>query len=276
MITATDLPFELVQEILVISAQTSLKQAAILARVSHHIYDLIKPILLCTCVYWDEDRSWPGEFDSKRIQSNGKYVRNLLWGNDRSNWNLLTILESCPNLTNIAIWLDASDNDLLLFQEPLSRLRPYRLSIDFSDLFGGLFQANHAQLPMFVHLTHLEMASKCGDWESIEGITYLPSLTHLSLPGEADLTATSVIRDALERCKYLSILVLFVSLEAKWISLGEVAMEEPLPSEIQDLSDPRLVAIRCAYLREWEVGCSGGRDMWTLAEEIIEKRTQKL
>ncbi|TFK66874.1 hypothetical protein BDN72DRAFT_843649 [Pluteus cervinus] len=63
MPTAADLPLELVDEVLITSAWSSLEQAAILARVSSHTYNIIKPILFRTLIYWVDEIYWPRPID---------------------------------------------------------------------------------------------------------------------------------------------------------------------------------------------------------------------
>ncbi|TFK66880.1 hypothetical protein BDN72DRAFT_126567 [Pluteus cervinus] len=278
MTTAADLPIELVQGILLTSVGTSLNQAAIVGRISRHIYNLIKPILFRTFVYWDEEHSWPGKLDLKWLTTNGGFARNLLLCDEELGQNLPIILGSCPNLRNIAIWLH-SNYDFPTLLEPLSQLRPRQLSADLPRLFGGLFEERHAHLPMFANLTHLEVGGDRDDWNIIKGIQYIPRLTHLSIPIHRDLPVPPIIRDALEHCNNLAILVVFSSHRVNSLELmntGEVVIEAPLPSMIQDITDPRIISLKCNYLKEWELGSQGGRGMWTLAEEVMERRTRNL
>ncbi|TFK61654.1 hypothetical protein BDN72DRAFT_849488 [Pluteus cervinus] len=277
MTTATDLPFELVQEILIASAWSSLNQAATLARISHHIYDLVKPILFRTLVYWDEDTYWPCRVDSGWLKLNGRQARNILFGdNATTSEDVVMVLESCPNLIHIAIWLDTEEHDITSLLEPLSKLHPYRLSMDLNTLFGGVsFQEEHAQPPMFINLTHLEMANSCEDWECMEGIQHLPKLTHLSLPRNRDSeqATVSIIQNAFAHCPHLFLVVLFSSLSTRDITKpGEVVIEGYLPPQIRAIGDPRVVSLACAYFKEWLVGSQGGRDMWVVAEEIVERQ----
>ncbi|TFK65238.1 hypothetical protein BDN72DRAFT_881041 [Pluteus cervinus] len=267
--TASDLPFERIQEILTISAESSLKQAATLSRISRHVHELIKPVLFRTLVCWDEEVTWPCEPDTEWLESNGKYIKNLLWGIDGRSADAL--LNYCPNLTKVAIWLEYH---LPSFLEPLSRLRPHRLSIDINDLFEGPFDRDHAQLPIFTNLTHLELAVSCENWEAIEGIQYLPKLTCFSLPQSTSVC--SIVQNALERCKHLEFLVLYSDRGPRRVDEEEVAVEVPLSPETQSIGDPRVVSLMCAYVEEWEVGAQGGRDMWSLAQEIVERRTRNL
>ncbi|TFK66893.1 hypothetical protein BDN72DRAFT_126805 [Pluteus cervinus] len=280
MTTAADLPFELVQEILKFSAWSSSKQAAILARVSHHTYTLIEPILFRTLVYWDEEIYWPYQVDPEWLKRNGRHARNLLFCDD-SSLDVDLVLESCPNLINIAIWLDSSQIHYPSFLEPLSQLRPRQLSIDLHSLFAGPFEEKHARLSVFLHLTHLEIMSfsDSEDWSYMEGIQHLPKLTHLSLPRDREsITVTaSIVQNALTHCSRLAIIVLFSEASSSTKigdDTGGVVVEASLPPTIQDIGDPRIVSLAChGFLEELSVGSQGGRNMWTVAEEIVEKRT---
>ncbi|TFK61653.1 hypothetical protein BDN72DRAFT_434871 [Pluteus cervinus] len=277
MTTATDLPFELVEEILIASAWSSLKQAAVLARVSRFIYELIKPVLFRTTVYGGLKNAWPcTDVKWNWLEINGGYVRNLLFSdNDACTTEVEIALETCPNLINIAIWMDPFEVDIPSFLKPLSLLRPHRLSMDLNCLFVGPFQEEHAQLPMFAHLTHLEMAGGCYDWDCMQGIQYLPRLTHLSVPRDLDedMDMVLIIQNyAFAHCSHLAVVVLFSSLSNDTNETGEVVVEAPLPSAIQESVDPRIVSLGCEYSKDWVLGAQGGRDMWVVAEEIVERR----
>ncbi|TFK65799.1 hypothetical protein BDN72DRAFT_900373 [Pluteus cervinus] len=275
-LTTSDLPFELIQEIFEISAKSSSKQAAILARVSRHVYNFVKPILLRTFVFRDRKVAWPGQLDHEWLQSNGKYARNLLWclGASSDATFLPIVLVSCRNLTNIAIWADIRYDHIRSVLESPFQLRPRRLSININTLSRGPFQENHARLPIFLHLTHLEMASSIGGWSTIEGIQYLPKLTHLSLP--VDSGDLSTLQSVLELCKHLAVLILYSSCRERRTGPGEVAVEVPLQPWVEDIGDPRIVSLESAYVEDWEVGSQGGRDMWTLAEEMVKRRALEL
>ncbi|TFK66868.1 hypothetical protein BDN72DRAFT_879986 [Pluteus cervinus] len=273
MTTAADLPLELIQEIFLISASRNLSEAAILARISHQTYNLIKPILFSIFVYSqfefeDENWSyqWPCQTDYNWLKINGQYARNLHFNDGASSYNLHIILSSCPNLTNIALWLYISKGYL----PSLLTLRPHRLSIYLNHFFEGPFQQKHALLPMFNNLTHLDLGEHYDDWDSLEGIQHLPRLTHLSLTTNWGLE-TSIISNALRHCKHLAILILY-----EWEDM--MTTEIPLESTILDIGDYRIVSFECDYLREWELVSRGGssRDMWTIAEEIVRKRPRAL
>ncbi|TFK61657.1 hypothetical protein BDN72DRAFT_849490 [Pluteus cervinus] len=271
--TAVDLPLELIREIFTISARSSLKQASILARISSSIYDLIKPILFHTSIYWDDEPSWPGPFasDSEWLKLNGRHARNILFSdNGASKLTVSMILSSCRNVTNLAIWLDNVAHDDL---PPLLTLRPHRLSIYLNDFFKGPFQENHAKLPMFNNLTHLDLVSQeTLNWDSIQGVQYIPKLTHLSLSipmDEVPASGSSVLPNALQYCGHLSVLILWEEMESSNSTIGFVN-EMPFHQDISD--DPRVVLILCASFEQWELGSQGGRDMWAVADEIVARR----
>ncbi|TFK66872.1 hypothetical protein BDN72DRAFT_843647 [Pluteus cervinus] len=277
MTTAADLPFELIQEILTFSAWSSLKQASVLARVSSHIYDLIKPILFRTFIYWNDKISWPGLHAASNpewLELNGKHARNVLLGDEASNLDLTTIISSCPNITDLAIWLDGiSDKNL----PSLLTLRPHRLSIYLDDFFRGPFQEAHAKLPMFINLTHLDLAGLDRhdleiSWNSIEGVRYVPKLTHLSLSRSMDsISDASAIQNSLQHCEHLAVLVLWLESE---ILTKELVNEIPFPSTIHEeiSGDPRVVSLESASFEQWELGSQGGKDIWAVADEIVERR----
>ncbi|TFK66875.1 hypothetical protein BDN72DRAFT_859545 [Pluteus cervinus] len=233
----------------------------------------MRPVLHRTLVVWGETESWPGRFGPEWFQSNGKYAKNLLWGDDSGPSSLFTVLECCKNLTNLAIWTEVKERDVPSLLASLSQLRLRRLSTDLSNLSIGPFLQNHAQLPMFLNLTHLEDTSRLTRWSFVAGIQYLPRLTHLSLSVDS---STAAIRNALEFCERLIILILFSSFGERRNGSGNITFEVPLRSEVGAIGDSRIVSLESAYLEEWEVGSQGGRDMWALAEEIIGIRALRL
>ncbi|TFK66881.1 hypothetical protein BDN72DRAFT_126589 [Pluteus cervinus] len=265
--TAPDLPLELVQEIFISSAESSSRQAALLATVSRETYELIKPILLRTFVYWDQNTfQWPGPLTADWFKSNGKYARNLLVGGSYLD-ELIPLLGSCPNLVNIAIWF-GSDWSSPMLLEQISKLSPQRLSVNLIGLMSlERFTEKFAQLPVFTNLTHLELASVCNAWEEVEGIQYLPKLTHLSMPEYADQAIITLIRNALEYCAVLKVLVMFGQ-----AGIGEVVVQVQTAGRVKEIGDPRIVSLHCNYLEEWLLSASGGKGMWALAEEIVASR----
>ncbi|TFK58303.1 hypothetical protein BDN72DRAFT_851792, partial [Pluteus cervinus] len=245
----------------------------------------IEPILFRTLVYWDEEVYWPCQVDQHWLKLNGRHARNLLFcDNDASSLDVALVLESCPDLINIAIWLDSSQIHYPSFLEPLTQLCPRQLSIDLHSLFGGPFEEKHARLPMFLHLTHLEVMSTLDseDWSYMEGIQHLPKLTHFSLPRDREsvIVTALIVQNALTHCSRLEIIVLFSEASSSTKNGDDtegVVVEASFPPTIQDIGDPRIVSLACHdFLEEWSVGSQGGRNMWTVAEEIVEKRTSIL
>ncbi|TFK66873.1 hypothetical protein BDN72DRAFT_126384 [Pluteus cervinus] len=157
---------------------------------------------------------------------------------------------------------------------PFFELRPHRLSIDLWTTFKAPFDESHARLAVFTNLTHLDLADGYCSWKHVEGIQYLPRLTHFAADGDSlTLDLDSIIQGAITHCERLAIIVLYeIPLNKHEDSGGKVAFERPLRRTIKSIGDPRIVCVERAYLKEWFVDVQGGRSMWTVAEEIVERR----
>ncbi|TFK65260.1 hypothetical protein BDN72DRAFT_845791, partial [Pluteus cervinus] len=185
--------------------------------------------------YEDDVEHWPPVPGLSWFETNGKYVRNILWGVDVAK--LPPVLERCPHLDNLAVWLYASDNNLTVLLPALSTLRLRRISIELKTLFSGShFQTEQGKHPMFRHITHLDIIQACTMWSHIEGVAQLPCLTHLSLSRRSD--NSGAVFGALEQCKQLKILALVRSSTKRYErDIRRSAEEEPMQ---YDCLDPRV------------------------------------
>ncbi|TFK64836.1 hypothetical protein BDN72DRAFT_846246 [Pluteus cervinus] len=268
-------PFEIWQEIINISAYASFRQAAILARVSRLFNEWARPILYRVCKYY-YDAYWPGPNvpSVAWFKDHGGYIRHLLWGlsfgrTDTERASLVTILELCPNLQEFALWVNPNDNDVSSLQPVLSKLSLRRLSINPLALFSvPRFLDIHAQHLMFRSVTHLDLLQDAKAWEEISGLAALPSLTHLAL---SDGITYSIISDVVRWCDRLKVIVVVV--QASVDSSEDEDKDSAVLTSIETgCDDLRVVAFECAFVRDWELGATGGRDIWVKAEEVVEKR----
>ncbi len=166
-----------------------------------------RPVLLRTAFHFS-NRCWPLKSpELPWFQQNGSYLSNLFWGAQASSIDLLaSILDHCPNLENLAVWVHIPTSNLPLIRPTLSKLRLRQLSINPFALFStDCLGQEQAKDPMFSHITHLHVIAhklKFLEWRQISGLAYMPSLTHISLPQSKPM----VVDGLLENCKRLQVL----------------------------------------------------------------------
>ncbi|TFK65812.1 hypothetical protein BDN72DRAFT_845122 [Pluteus cervinus] len=250
------LPPEIWREIVTISATTSFQQATRLALVSPSFRNWVKPVLCRTAMHYrgHEGREWPSPAPRLEwFEQNGPNLRNLMWGHDDQMDLLASILEHCPALENLAVWVHAPSSNIPLVRPALSKLRLRQLSINLFVLLGVTqFGVEQATDPMFQCLTHLHVINHSSplDWWHIEGLANIPTVTHVALQSTAK---ESAIKGVLENCKSLKVLV-----GVGCSSYGE--------------ADPKYVDLPTRSLDEWEAGALGGEDRFREAEIEVAKR----
>ncbi|TFK66906.1 hypothetical protein BDN72DRAFT_843682 [Pluteus cervinus] len=270
---------ELIREIVEFSVEGSLSHAANLAAISHDFHEWTRPILSRTLMYYDSgsETQWPVPLDKlpKWLEANGRYVRNLIWGIELNTGNLLSVLKECSGITNLAVWVDTSENDLTIILPILSTLRLSQFSIDLYELFDKHdFSKREASCVAFRAITHLDIIRPINAWKEMEGVAHLPHLTHLSIPRSDP--AIRVANVALEECKSLKVLVTVADIAYTEDSPVQ-ASQTDLPSVLWRYGDirhedPRLVAFDCDGVADWVNGSIGKKNMWALADEIVERR----
>ncbi|TFK66914.1 hypothetical protein BDN72DRAFT_843689, partial [Pluteus cervinus] len=218
----------------------------------------------------EEDRNFHPVPSLSWFETNGKYVRNMLWRSGVAK--LPPILELCPHLENLALWTYISEANATVLLPILSTLPLRQISVNLQALFSGSdFQNEQGRNSMFRCITHLDIIQACSMWSHIEGVAQLPCLTHLSLSRRSD--NSGAVFGALEQCKQLKILALVRSSTKRYErDIRRSAEEEPMQ---YDCLDPRVVALLVEVIGDWETGSSGGPDMWVTAEEIVAKRLEE-
>ncbi|TFK65813.1 hypothetical protein BDN72DRAFT_179025 [Pluteus cervinus] len=270
------IPAEVLRDVIELSAYSSYRQAATLARVCQAFSEWVRPVLFRVFKWYSYHNNFPqpSPLDVAWFQANGKYIRHMLWGQDLDL--LVDCLELCPNIVDLAIWVDTDTNNIAPLFPAFSKLRLHRLSIRLPALYPSEeFTVEHAQQPVFSHLTHLDVVHSTAAWNEIAGIAKLPSLTHLAL---SDRIAINVVETAVKNCKNLQVVVLAslcMSVDAYNEDLtGESTIEAPWNS--YGFDDPRVVAFECEFVGDWELAATGKRDMWAKAEEIVASRTRPI
>ncbi|TFK66913.1 hypothetical protein BDN72DRAFT_127077 [Pluteus cervinus] len=267
-----ELPLEIVQEIIECSARSNRHQAATLSRVSRAVNDWVRPHLLKSLIYYEdseEDRNFHPVPSLSWFETNGKYVRNMLWRSGVAK--LPPILELCPHLENLALWTYISEANATVLLPILSTLPLRQISVNLQALFSGSdFQNEQGRNSMFRCITHLDIIQRCTEWSQIEGTAQLPCLTHLSILQPSD--NVGAVSGALEHCARLRILALlrFSTIQYQR-NVRHIAEENAI---LCHCSDPRVVGLMVEVIGDWDAGAMGGRDMWVIAEEIVAKRLQ--
>ncbi|KAJ7665558.1 hypothetical protein B0H17DRAFT_1336549 [Mycena rosella] len=166
------------------------------------------------------------------------------------------ILSACTGVQFLACWIDSKncpELPLLLCRLPLRRL-----SVEFQHLL---------KIPLvpsawFSNLTHLELVI----WENsgvpeldFSTLGRLPSITHVALPSaQTGPTHAAVVCSS---CPNLQVLVI---------------IRDPFNDQVEDYSfDIRIVMLDDDLedcMTEWEAYHFGLPDMWSRAEEVVQKR----
>ncbi|KAJ7059731.1 hypothetical protein C8F01DRAFT_1145474 [Mycena amicta] len=183
----------------------------------------------------------------------------------------LEIISKCRGITTIGTTNSFTGLDALAALNTLPNLR--HLTVSLRELFAeedsedwDKVRINPSE-PAFAHVTHLVLHDSM-DLNShvvIPALPGLPRLTHLRLMLHG-LTHNDV-RHILSNCPHLKVLLL----TNRSIS--------PFDAQGYPLEDPRLVWAFASnaynqFWSDWERGVLGLVDLWTLAEELVDRRTK--
>ncbi|KAF9557966.1 hypothetical protein CPC08DRAFT_709998 [Agrocybe pediades] len=194
--------------------------------------------------------------DIPRLQKFGPHVWHVILQR-RHPEEIEKILECCPNVRNLALWIVGGSCTRLipLLNDKLIHLR--RLSLDPSCFFENYDVDLSIPLdqPMFHRLTHLEIVNATSSWSKWRQLAFLPHLTHLALAGVA---SQELIDSVLMECEKLEIFVIFYM--HRGFLGGDVALLQ---------KDIRVVLLQSVadHLDHWERGARGEEDFWIAAEQ---------
>lgn len=198
--------------------------------------------------------------DLERIARFGVHVRHVLLQN-RTAEEIIDILNLCPNVENLALWIvrGGSDHKLVPTLKALRKLR--RLSFDPAWIQHSVNLDERDtplafDLPCFAMITHLEIINASTTLSRWSKVSVMPALTHLALDGVVN---QQLINRVLRECPRLELLVLF-HLEPGY--LGEDLSKSQ--------SDHRVVFLQSVSddFGHWEAGARGQEDYWVTAERI--------
>ncbi|KDR67783.1 hypothetical protein GALMADRAFT_1061523 [Galerina marginata CBS 339.88] len=198
------------------------------------------------------------DVDIPRLTQYGPHVRHVLL-QKRTAQEIQRVLECCPNVSNLALWIiQGKCSDLVPI---LERLPLQRLSFDPSYFFEN-YAADMSMpfdQPLFHHITHLEIINATSSWSKWRQLTLLPKLTHLALAGTVN---QQLIDHVLEGCPSLELLIMF-NMHYEVLG-GDVAAAQ---------KDHRVVFLKSVtnHLDHWEKGARGEEDFWVTAGRLKQK-----
>ncbi|TFK70773.1 hypothetical protein BDN72DRAFT_838598 [Pluteus cervinus] len=267
---ATILPLELVLDIFELSVLESPRMAPTLMYLSSYIHTSISPLLYRILVV-DTDTG-PRAPPKESIEKYGHHTRHLLFGQglDDANQSVerLTIyLRSCPNIINLAIWVDVNAEDEWL--DHLKKLPLIRLSVHPCSIWMDKSFVNpvHSLLPCFPQLTHLDLARQL-PLSYVPCLRALPNLTYLSMESE-QIVAWWKYNDLLNDSPRMKAFIV--------VRDSEAGVYTESDENFEGLKDPR--AISCLvpnYVTDWQRGARGQPDLYDFALEKLNERMGKL
>ncbi|KAJ7059751.1 hypothetical protein C8F01DRAFT_218341 [Mycena amicta] len=271
------LPRELERAIFELAAETHPSTVVVLLRVAHRVQEWTEPFLYRIVrvenskrfdAFLRALRSKPAPF----LNSSVRHV--LLEAVIACTVEIcLEIISKCRGITTIGTTNSFTGLDALAALNALPNLR--HLTVSLRELFAeegskdwDKVRINPSE-PAFAHVTHLVLhdSMRFNSHVVIPALPGLPRLTHLRLMLHG-LTHNDV-HDILSSCPRLKVLLLTSN------------SRRPPFDDVQGypLEDPRLVWALTSntynhFWSDWERGVLGLVDLWTLAEELVDRRTK--
>ncbi|KIM45596.1 hypothetical protein M413DRAFT_24768 [Hebeloma cylindrosporum] len=268
----SELPSELEREIFEIAASSHPKWIPKLVLVARRVRIWLEPELyrimrsgkgrVIPPLYTGEKEGDNDVLDLNRLQQYGRHVKHILL-QKRPSQEIGHILNCCPNVHNLALWMiRGSCTHLIPILEGLP-LR--RLSFDPSYFFQNY--AKDSSVPfdqaLFHNITHLEVLNATVAWSKWKQLAHLPRLTHLALVGVVN---QALIDCVLAECRNLELFVTFF-----------MYTDHPGGDILVPQKDPRVVFLKkiIGHLDHWEVGARGEEDFWIKGERCKKKAMRK-
>ncbi|TFK64498.1 hypothetical protein BDN72DRAFT_846543 [Pluteus cervinus] len=259
-------PPEIEEIIFSLCIQQGLQNTKSLSLVAKRVHEWLKPHLYKVAMLYDNTSHYGRpNFDSQVLKKHGRYVRHiLLWevGSEEAYFlQPSTCLSWCPNIMDIALWHPGTvyDEDLI---DRLLGLPLTHISFDITRFHNDLTKHSISKRVSFTSVTHLDLNGMriTLPVEKIKG--YFPSLTHMALNKERELSAEAILGcwgDQFE------VLIWYTNLDSE--------TGDRLPD------DPRFIALpqTWAWINEWhEATKDGPSSIWRRAEEEVRRRRQGL
>lgn len=187
----------------------------------------------------------------------GIFVQHLLIDTGGGKGNGASVLELCPNVEDLALWIGKNNKSHL----PIIQHLPLRsFSADLSN-----WSANDLLVPAFSKLTHLDVID-FSEGEMWNIVNSLPKLTHLSFNCIVEL---AVLQRLLSQCPLLSLFIFDLSREAR----------STQSQEYHTINDSRLVLInsyrRNLIVKDWKESAYGRYGFWEFSERFSEARRRE-
>ncbi|KAJ7253577.1 hypothetical protein C8J57DRAFT_1722458 [Mycena rebaudengoi] len=256
------LPSELERAVFETAAFLDYNHIPRLLLVAHRVHTWLEPLLyhVLICGTFKPHRL-QAILDRKSLESTDfveRHVRHLLFtGGFSSTEKTLSV---CSGATDIAFFSYVGP----AYLPHLERIRPTRLSINISQLFGGSPAFSSS---MFSNITHLDISDGTipKSAESLwNGVTSLPHLTHLSF-NCSDRLPDGFLHMILDECKILDALIILVQV----FEFTELEGATPHPP-VFPIHDVRFVIACCIdFTEDWVAGAWGRDDFWLQADNFI-------
>ncbi|KAF8965568.1 hypothetical protein BDZ97DRAFT_1918129 [Flammula alnicola] len=207
-------------------------------------------------------RNTERDIDIDRLRQFGPWVKHILLQN-RTSGEIKQVLEFCPNVHNLALWIIHGSCTHLV--PILEKLPLRRFSFDptyFFENYAPDLSIPFDQ-PLFHNLTHLEIINATSSWSKWRQLALLPKLTHLALAG---IVNQHLIDRVIVECASLEVFVMFYA-DVHFIA-GELSLSQ---------KDPRVVLLQSVldHLDHWETGARGEEDFWITAEKRKQEAREK-
>ncbi|TRM70324.1 hypothetical protein BD626DRAFT_392039 [Schizophyllum amplum] len=263
---AIELPIELHRLVFEICGWSEPHTLPTLVLVSSTVRTWTNPILYSVITLWEQRTAdlFVNTLESPTSAHHASLVRNLCLTKAVGHRRALRILTLCPNLDHLACWISHPD-----LYPVLAAHRPQTLSVSFAPLFRDAKRARpDFGGALFERATHVEFKDDPQTWANWTGFLHAPRLTHLAfschLSASTVSAAARAIRGILESCTSLRVCLVLAPSRSHW-------------RQVLDVEDPRVVHLNAPkdLITDWENSVRGYRNIWTLAEEVVARRTCK-
>ncbi|KAF9530911.1 hypothetical protein CPB83DRAFT_904898 [Crepidotus variabilis] len=290
------LPTELEREIFEQAASHSEGTAFSLLTVSKRVHEWIEPTLYRVIVQRSVDLSSDSTksspfftrlFEGYRAQSPSSlrqvsFVKAVVVNLNEEVTDLIcTILDACPNVIDLALWTSYDelvwDKLLGISDKPLQKLSMHAGVDKVPPIFSPSSRLNSTltHLDFFdVNVNYTLSTDTWPTWWWKDFINSLPRLTYFAIDGN-DLE--DIIKLVLDESPSLELLVLVSIYHAELEGIKALDDSDliPLPLFTQD---PRFVYVPAPeeVLDVWVSGARGGRDVWTMGQDLQKQKIERL
>ncbi|TFK65753.1 hypothetical protein BDN72DRAFT_900448 [Pluteus cervinus] len=297
------LPAELEQIIFTYALGNSLRDATSLFLVARRVHEWLASIVF-SVVIQTPTRTFPTKMNQAKLLRYGKHIKHLaidktamkheydpeisyyisaseilrrtlpgcvnlvdLALSGGKGFSLFPVLPTLP-LTHLTIQLS------LLLDQLQSHLLP-RLSDDVNSGSQTENPSPLVPLPVFPGITHLHahdgpvFTSFKTDIQTSLLATHFPTLTHMAVTDVHAFHQTNGIRQVLQKCTKLEVLVWWTQTERNHVGKGSLSTMDFAPPSIDD-PEGRIVRVKCGWVSVWEAAARGrDSEMWDIADATL-------